>query len=104
MSITILEIFTLNLKAPNKFNPKVEFGFNLDDYVVDSDTIRSGDSFGKILFENHIGYGKIEELAKEGKDTFDVSFMNVNSSIHSESSGTYFVYIIISISDTNRNI
>lgn len=60
-----------------KVTPKFEFGFNLDEFVVVSDTVRSGDSFGKILFENHIGYGKIEELAKEGKDTFDVKRLQI---------------------------
>lgn len=56
---------------------KFEFGYNLDEFVVASDTIRSGDSFGKILFENHIGYGKIEELVQQGKDTFDVKRLKI---------------------------
>ena len=57
--------------------PKYEFGFNLDEFDVLVDTIRSGDSFGKLLFENHIGYGKIEEIVQATKDTFDVKRLNV---------------------------
>lgn len=57
--------------------PKHEFGFNLNDFSVLSDTIRSGDSFGKLLFENHIGFGKIEEIVQATKDTFNVAKLNV---------------------------
>lgn len=56
-----------------EYIPKIEFGFNLDDYIVVSDTVRSGDSFGKLLFENHIGYGQIDKIVKATKDTFDVN-------------------------------
>ena len=56
---------------------KYEFGFNLDDFDVLVDTIKSGDSFGKILFENHIGYRKIEEIVQATKDTFDVKRLNI---------------------------
>ncbi|MGB0896432.1 MAG: peptidoglycan DD-metalloendopeptidase family protein [Flavobacteriaceae bacterium] len=57
--------------------PKIEFGFNLDDFSVLSDTIKSGDSFGKLLFENHIGFGKIEEIVQATKDTFNVKKLNI---------------------------
>lgn len=63
--------------VPEKIIPKFEFGFNLDEYVVESDTIRSGDSFGQLLFKNHIGYGQIETIAKQAKDTFDVKRLNI---------------------------
>jgi murein DD-endopeptidase MepM/ murein hydrolase activator NlpD len=56
---------------------KYEFGFNLDEFDVLVDTIKSGDSFGKILFENHIGYRKIEEIVQATKDTFDVKRLNI---------------------------
>ncbi len=62
----------IEIKAPKK-----EFGFNLDDFDVLIDTIKKGDSFGKILFENHIGYGQIEEIVKATKDTFDVKRLNI---------------------------
>lgn len=51
----------------------LEFGFNLNDYVVKRDTIRKGDSFGEILGRNKIGYPKIFEIAEKAKDTFDIT-------------------------------
>ncbi|GAA3632809.1 peptidoglycan DD-metalloendopeptidase family protein [Flavivirga jejuensis] len=50
-----------------------EFGFNLNDYVVKRDTIRSGDTFGIILERNNVGYPKIFNIAEKAKDTFDIS-------------------------------
>jgi murein DD-endopeptidase MepM/ murein hydrolase activator NlpD len=71
----------IKIKEPleqEQINPaKYEFGFNLDDFDVLVDTIKSGDSFGKILFENHIGYRKIEEIVQATKDTFDVKRLNI---------------------------
>ena len=37
-------------KTPKKEN--IEFGFNLDNYRVDRDTIQFGDSFGEIMLRN----------------------------------------------------
>lgn len=78
--------------------PKYEFGFNLDEYSVLSDTIKSGDSFGKLLFENHIGFGKIEEIVQATKDTFNVAKLNVGKrytilrSNDSIEKAKYFIY------------
>jgi len=47
------------------------YGYVLDDYVVERDTVRAGDSFGKILFDAHVGYGKIQEITDSIKDVFD---------------------------------
>lgn len=52
--------------------PNMEFGFNLNDYVVKRDTIKSGDSFGEILQRNNISYPKIFKIAEKAKDTFDI--------------------------------
>jgi murein DD-endopeptidase MepM/ murein hydrolase activator NlpD len=49
-----------------------EFGFNLNDYVVKRDTIRSGDSFGSILQRNNVGYSKIYEIAESAKEFYDI--------------------------------
>jgi murein DD-endopeptidase MepM/ murein hydrolase activator NlpD len=67
----------IKTKLEKTIAPKYEFGFNLDNFDVLVDTIKSGDSFGKILFENHIGYGKIEEIVQATKDTFDVKRLNI---------------------------
>jgi murein DD-endopeptidase MepM/ murein hydrolase activator NlpD len=78
--------------------PRYEFGFNLDDFSVLSDTIKSGDSFGKLLFENHIGFGKIEEIVQATKDTFNVAKLNVGKrytilrSNDSIEKAKYFIY------------
>ena len=52
--------------------PVIEFGFNLDNYIVKRDTIRNGDTFGVILERNHVGYPKIFNIANKAKDTFDI--------------------------------
>ncbi|WP_160131934.1 peptidoglycan DD-metalloendopeptidase family protein [Kordia antarctica] len=51
----------------------MEFGFNLNDYIVVKDTVRNGDSFGKILEKNNIGYGTVFNIVEQTKDTFDIS-------------------------------
>lgn len=86
------------VKQEEKITPKYEFGFNLEEYNVLVDTIKSGDSFGKLLFENHIGYGKIEEIVQATKDTFDVKRLNVGKrytvlrSKDSIQKAQYFIY------------
>lgn len=50
----------------------IEFGYNLNDYVVIRDTIKRGESFGEILERYKIGYPKIFEIAQKAKDTFDI--------------------------------
>jgi len=49
-----------------------EFGFNLNDYVVKKDTIRSGDSFGAILQRHNVDYSKIYEISESAKESFDI--------------------------------
>jgi murein DD-endopeptidase MepM/ murein hydrolase activator NlpD len=64
-----------SLDAEKKEN--IEFGFNLDDYIVKRDTIKSGDSFGEILQRHKIGYPKIFKIAQKAKDTFDIRKLQV---------------------------
>ncbi len=54
-----------------------EFGFNLSDFVVKRDTIRSGDSFGAILDRNKIEYPKIFSIAEKARDTFDIRRLQI---------------------------
>ena len=49
-----------------------EFGFNLNNYIVKRDTIKSGDSFGEILVRNNIGYPRIFNIVEKAKDSFDI--------------------------------
>ena len=54
-----------------------EFGFNLNDYIVKRDTIRSGDSFGLIMERNKIGYPRIFHIAEKAKDSFDIRKLQI---------------------------
>ena len=54
-----------------------EFGFNLNDFVVKRDTIRSGDSFGAILDRYKIEYPKIFSIAEKARDTFDIRRLQI---------------------------
>jgi len=55
----------------------IEFGFNLNDYVVKRDTIKSGDSFGTILERNSIGYPRIFHIAENAKESFDIRKLQI---------------------------
>ncbi|WP_299833525.1 peptidoglycan DD-metalloendopeptidase family protein [uncultured Tenacibaculum sp.] len=50
----------------------IEYGFNIDNYTVINDTIKSGESFGIILDRHHVFYPKINAISTKIKDTFDV--------------------------------
>ncbi len=54
-----------------------EYGYVLDDFDVVRDTIRSGDTFGDILFTNGVSHDKIMEVATKFRDSFDVRKMRV---------------------------
>ncbi|WP_318542529.1 M23 family metallopeptidase [Marixanthotalea marina] len=54
-----------------------EFGFKIKDFIVKRDTVRRGDSFGKILEKNKIGYPQIYEIATAAKDSFDVRKLQI---------------------------
>lgn len=55
-----------------KPKPEILFGYNLDNYNVVRDTIKSGDSFGTILDKHHVYYPRINQIATSIKDIFDV--------------------------------
>ncbi len=57
-----------NIAVPDVY----EFGFNLNDFIVKRDTIKSGDSFGQILERNNIGFSKIYQIAEKARDSFDI--------------------------------
>lgn len=52
--------------------PEFRYGYNIDDFILIQDTIKSGESFGGILDRHHVGYPKISEIAGNIKDVFDV--------------------------------
>ena len=59
----------IEVKEPE---PVIEYGFNIDNYTVINDTIKSGESFGIILDRHHVFYPKINAISTKIKDTFDV--------------------------------
>ncbi len=59
-------------KTITKPAPVFKFGYNLDNFKVIQDTIKSGESFGTILDRHHVFYPKINKIASSIKDIFDV--------------------------------
>ena len=71
-------IFTSCDDKTPKIDPipeNIEFGFNIDNFVVKRDTIKPGDSFGEIMEKNKIGYPKIYQITNKIKDSFDVRWL-----------------------------
>ncbi len=60
-----------------KLAPIEAYGYVLDDYIVQRDTVESGDSFGKILFDSHVDYATIQEISDSIKDIFDTRRIQV---------------------------
>ncbi len=54
-----------------------EFGFNLNDYIVKRDTIKSGDSFGVIMERYKLGYPEIFKIVQGAKDSFNIRKLQV---------------------------
>lgn len=61
----------------SNYQETIEFGYNLNNYFVVRDTIKSGDSFGEILERHHVGYPHIFEIAEKAKDTFDIRKLQI---------------------------
>lgn len=59
-------------KKPDKPKIVYEYGFNINNFKVIHDTIKSGENFSEILDRNHIEYPKVLEIVKKIKDTFNV--------------------------------
>lgn len=54
-----------------------KFGYNLNNYKVVNDTVRKGDSFGKILENNQLFYPKIHHIAQKTKAVFDTGQLRI---------------------------
>ena len=76
----------------------IEFGFNLDNYRVDRDTIQFGDSFGEIMLRNKLSYSQIYNIVQSIKDSFDVRWLTAGkpytilSTKDSTAIPQYFIY------------
>jgi len=81
-----------------KEKPNLQFGFNFNDYNVERDTIKFGDSFGEILAARDLSYPKIYKIVENIKDSFDVRWLTVGkaytilSSKDSLNIPKYFIY------------
>ena len=88
--------FDLEITVKEKEN--IEFGFNLDSFKVQRDTIRFGDSFGEIMLRNKLSNSQIYNIVQSIKDSFDIRWLTAGkpyvilSSNDSVSNPQYFIY------------
>ncbi|HHC79648.1 MAG TPA: M23 family peptidase [Flavobacteriia bacterium] len=54
--------------------PKIiqKFGYTFNQYKVIEDTIKKNESFGEILYRNHVDFPEIHTIVENSKDSFDV--------------------------------
>ena len=76
MQETVTELATLK---PIEKPVVKQFGFNLDDFNVQQDTVRRGDSFGELMLQHKVDYPKIYKISQEYRDTFDVRKIRVGN-------------------------
>lgn len=58
--------------------PKLKFGFALDTFHVTVDTIRNNQFLAELLLPHKVEYQKIDQLARNVKDTFAVTKLRAN--------------------------
>ena len=56
---------------------QIEFGFNMIDYEVELDTVRRGDTFGKIMLSREADYQKVNQAARMSRKSFDLRKIQV---------------------------
>ena len=54
-----------------------QFGFTLNDYTVQRDTVKRGDSFGSILEDKNLFYPQIYNIVQKAKKVFDIRRINI---------------------------
>ena len=57
--------------------PKYEYGILVDSFNVTKGVVQRGQTFGEILYSNHIDHPQISEIVKKSKEIFD--FRRVNA-------------------------
>lgn len=77
--------------------PNLKYGFALDTFHVVKDTIRNGEFLAEILLPHKVDYPKIDQLARNVKDTFAVTKLKANKEYTILSKDTaqgadYFIY------------
>ena len=74
-------------------DPIYKYGILVDTFSVSEQTVKKGQTLGKILFENHIGYPLIDDVVKKSKGIFDFSKIKIDDP-----------YTLISSNDTNETL
>jgi len=74
-------------------DPVYKYGILVDTFSVSEQTVKKGQTLGKILFENHIGYPLIDDVVKKSKGIFDFSKIKIDDP-----------YTLISSNDTNETL
>jgi murein DD-endopeptidase MepM/ murein hydrolase activator NlpD len=54
------------------YEPNIEFGLNLDSFIVHKNEIKPNEFLANILLTHHVPYGEIDRLAKASSTVFDV--------------------------------
>ena len=96
--IILIQSCVFDFNTTEEKQPKIEFGFEIDNYKVSRDTIRSGDSFGEILINKKLSYPQIYKIVQTIKDSFDIRWLTTGkpytilSTKDSLEQPLYFIY------------
>ncbi|MFY8065780.1 MAG: peptidoglycan DD-metalloendopeptidase family protein [Flavobacterium sp.] len=63
--------------VPKAKSKLVEFGFNIHDFNLVNDTIKSGDTFGSLLEKQNLDGRQVYDIVAKVKDTFDVRSIRI---------------------------
>ena len=70
---SVIEVEPIAIVEKDNF----KFGYNLNNFEVVNDTVRSGDSFGVLLEKHHLFYPQIHHIAEKTKEVFDVRRLRI---------------------------
>lgn len=65
------------LKKSVEMPVDMQFGFNMVDFEVDLDTVKRGDTFGKIMLSRNANYQKVDQAARMSRKSFDLRKIQV---------------------------
>lgn len=92
-----------NSQSDNNFTeevaePKYEYGILVDSFHVTKDHVKAGQTFGEIMYYNHIDHPKIDQIVNKAKGVFDFRRLQVDkeytviSTKDSIKKACYFIY------------
>ena len=58
--------------------PKYEYGILVDSFNVTKALVKQGQTFGEILYQNHIDHPQIDQIVKKSKEIFDFRRLQVD--------------------------